>query len=85
MKAEVEVVEEPRGVFTISVGKMDMIVVEDCGVKIVTPKNVIFGTDLLWLLKAACNISYFLLMKRISTLEEVRSHLSIHEKLWEME
>lgn len=84
MPVEIEVVEEPKGVFTISVDKRDTIVVESHGVSVVVPKGFV-DADLLWLLKAACYISGFLLMKRISTLEEVRSHLNVHKKLWEME
>lgn len=84
MPVEIEVVEEPKGVFTISVDKMDTIVVESHGVSVVTPRGFV-GADLVWLLKAACYILELLLIKRISTLEEVRSHLNVHKKLWEME
>ena len=64
---------------------MDMLVVEGCGVSVVAPRNVIFGPDLLWLMKAACDISTLLFTRVYCNLEEVKIHLDIREKLWKME
>jgi hypothetical protein len=82
MRVEVEVVEEPKGVFTISVGKMDMFVVEACGMSVVAPKNFVFSKDLFWLMKAACDISH-LLSRQAGSLEDVKKHISARESLFE--